>query len=673
MKANPIRQIKPPSQILVINTRRIGDALLTTPLICSLRRAWPEARIDVLVSERAAGVLSSNSDIDQILTIAENPDWRSHLRLLRHIWRRYDLAISTLPADRPILYAWLAGKHSAGLVEEGRSYNLKQWLLSQSVQFDNINIHTVLMNLELADLFGIPRCHEVVAAWRAEDAAAVCKTLPFDPETQAYVVLHTYPKYAYKTWRREAWVELADWLNSQGILVVLTGGKSADEIAYVQSLLGLLPGNTVNTAGKLSLAGVAYLLSRARACVGPDTVVTHLAAASGTPTVALFGPSNPVKWGPWPKGYEKDSNPYVMRGTQRVNNVVLLQGEGDCVPCMEEGCERHLASLSHCLQNLPAANVVNALQDLWRDTGAEREMPAITRTRESRRDSGNNVVAADITLTPLAATISIVIPLYNQLKYTKLCMESLRSTLTMPAEIILVDNASTDGTADYLRTLSWVKIISNAENLGFAGGCNTGIRAASGEWIVVLNNDVIVSPGWLEGMLEAANYWKLQIVTPAIREGEYTYDINAYARELTSRMRRVIRRGRANGICFMAHRSVFDSVGLFDEKFLIGQYEDKDFFLRAARSGFALGTVGAAFLHHFGSATQKAMKHHPAPRPYALVNKAYFARKWKLPWWRRLIDRTAEKFSDKAASTIEKARYGHTLMEKMIDGKLHYE
>ncbi len=273
----------------------------------------------------------------------------------------------------------------------------------------------------------------------------------------------------------------------------------------------------------------------------------------------------------------------------------------------------------------------------------------------------------------IPATVSIVIPLYNQLKYTKLCLESLRSTSTVLPEIILVDNASTDGTADYLRTLSNIKVISNAENLGFAGGCNTGIRAASGDWVVVLNNDVIVAPGWLDGMLNAANRWNLQIVTPAIREGEFDYDFNAYARELTGRMQRVIRKGRANGICFMVHRSVFDTIGLLDEKFLIGQYEDKDFFLRAARAGFALGTVGSAFLHHFGSATQKALNRNSAPRPYALENKAYFARKWKLSWWKRLAGRLSERFFTRVSSLIERTRYGHTLMEKMIDGRLQYE
>lgn len=363
----PVKQIENPSSILVVITRRIGDVLLTTPMIRSLRLAWPEARIDALVFAGTEGVLAANPDLNQVITVSERPTLRQHLRLLLRLWRSYDLALSMMPSDRPTFYAIIAGKHRVGLISAGGKHLWKKWLLSQSIQFDNINTHTVLMNLKLADLLGVPRCHEVVAAWQAEEEAAVRKALPFDPDAQAYAVLHVYPMYAYKAWRSEAWAELAGWLNGQGMRVVLTGGKSADEVTYVSILVGLLPSNTVDVAGKLNLAGVAYLLSKARAYVGPDTVVTHLAAASGTPTVALFGPSNPVKWGPWPKGYNEDRNPYKMRGTQRVNNVVLLQGGGDCVPCMEEGCERHIGSLSACLQNLPAASAISALQELWRN------------------------------------------------------------------------------------------------------------------------------------------------------------------------------------------------------------------------------------------------------------------------------------------------------------------
>lgn len=350
--------------ILVVVTRRIGDVLLTTPLIRSLRKAWPDAKIDILVFSGTEGVLAGNPDIDQIITVVQRPKKLEHLRLLKRLWRRYDIALSTLSSDRPTLYARVAGKYCAGEVDAGNKHQWKRLLLSQSVQTDDVNTHMVLMHLKLADLLGVPRCYDVVAAWQPKHEVMVNELLSFDILSQPYVVLHVHPMYVYKAWKREAWVELAEWINSQGMRVVLTGGNSEIEIAKGQELAGLLSNNVVDVTGKLPLSGVAYLLSKARGYVGPDTVVTHMAAALGTPSVALFGPSNPIRWGPWPKNFEGNANPYVLKGVQRVRNVVLLQGEGGCVPCFEEGCERRISSLSKCLQELPATRAIVELQGL---------------------------------------------------------------------------------------------------------------------------------------------------------------------------------------------------------------------------------------------------------------------------------------------------------------------
>lgn len=347
--------------ILVVVTRRIGDVLLTTPLIRSLRNAWPAAKIDVLVFSGTDGVLAGNPDINQIITVAQRPKKLEHLRLLMRLWRKYDIALSTLSSDRPTLYARVAAKYCLGEVDAGKKHQWKRWVLSKSVETDDINTHMVLMHLKLADLLGVSRCYEVVATWQDKHEVAVKELLPFDMDSQAYVVLHAHPMYVYKAWKREAWVELAEWLNVQGMRVVLTGGNSEVEIAEGRELLRLLSNNVVDLTGKLPLSGVAYLLSKARGYVGPDTVVTHMAAALGTPSVALFGPSNPVRWGPWPKSFTGNVNPYVLKGTQQVCNVVLLQGEGECVPCFEEGCDRRISSLSKCLQELPATKVIHAL------------------------------------------------------------------------------------------------------------------------------------------------------------------------------------------------------------------------------------------------------------------------------------------------------------------------
>ena len=358
-----------PGTVLVIVTRRIGDVLLTTPLIRSLRNAWPDAQIDVLVFNGTEGILAANPDIRDLITIAARPSLGGHLSLLRRIWCRYDLAVSVIPGDRPTIYAWAAGKFRVGIAVASAKHRWKQLLLNRWAPLDDLNTHTLLMNLKLADLLGIEPGHEVIVSWSGEDEKQARLLLPFDMDATPYALLHPYPMYAYKTWHRQGWLDLAAWLDRQGMCIVLSGGNSADELAYVHDLAASLPGDVLNTAGKLSLGAVGFIASRAKIYIGPDTAVTHIAAATGTPTVALYGPSNPVKWGPWPRdyrGHDGDTGPFVMRGSQTAGNVALVQGNDprDCVPCLGEGCEKHINSLSACLQHLPAARVIAAAEAL---------------------------------------------------------------------------------------------------------------------------------------------------------------------------------------------------------------------------------------------------------------------------------------------------------------------
>lgn len=269
--------------------------------------------------------------------------------------------------------------------------------------------------------------------------------------------------------------------------------------------------------------------------------------------------------------------------------------------------------------------------------------------------------------------IAITIPLYNQLHYTKICLDSIARHTNENARLIIVDNASSDGTAEYLADRHDITVIANSENRGCSGAWNQGVEAAAeAEWLVILNNDVICSPGWLEGLITAAQRWSLDIVCPAIRHGKYNYDIEPYSREYVSKMGDAIRQGAAHGICFMVNRRVFAKIGAFDENFRIGQYEDTDFFLRAKRAGFRLGTVGSSFLHHFGSVTQDSLKKSKEIKPYALENKAYFIRKWKLTWWQRTLSRNRNKFVNWLHSRKERVLHGHSLVEIWMDGELRY-
>jgi heptosyltransferase-3 len=353
--------------ILVVVTRRIGDVFLTGALLRSLKRAWPDARLDLLVFEGTEGIARTHPDVAQIITVPMRASLADNLALLKRLWRRYDLALSTSPSDRPSLYAWAAGRRSVGIMDKGGKHLLKRLLLSKTVAFDQLATHSLALNLRLATALGIEAKHEIPLAWSMEDERRLSVVFPGYGRMR-YAVLHPYPKFRYKMWTEQGWRQLAAWLEKRGIKVVVSGGPDAAEHAYVTALFPAGGVEVVDLVGKLAFPELAALIAGAVVYVGPDTVTSHLAAATGTPTVALFGPSNPVVWGPWPRSWKDEPSPYVMRGTQLRANVALVQGAGDCVPCLQEGCDRHVESGSECLRSLSVERVIEAIDSLLRAT-----------------------------------------------------------------------------------------------------------------------------------------------------------------------------------------------------------------------------------------------------------------------------------------------------------------
>jgi len=356
---------KNPESILVIATRRIGDVILTTPLIRSLRHAYRDARLDVVVFKGTESCISANKDIDTIITITEGATFREQIKTICKLFRQYNLAISTLPGDRPTFYSLIAGKISIGFVENGYKHLWKRTFLDKYELFDNYETHTINMNLSLLKLIDVKQIPEVIISWAEKDEINVSQILPFDMEKEPYAVVHVYPMFNYKMWNHEGWAGLIRWLNAKGLQVILTGSNSSDEREYIFRLCQSLPYDSINVAGMLNLSEVGCLLSKAIVYIGLDTAVTHMAAALGIPTVALYGPTNPVKWGPMPKDIPfLGRSPYKRKGSQKVGNVFLLQGKGECVPCHEEGCDRNTRSFSRCLQEIPSADVIEAVKTM---------------------------------------------------------------------------------------------------------------------------------------------------------------------------------------------------------------------------------------------------------------------------------------------------------------------
>lgn len=354
--------VQAPRRALVVCTRRLGDVLLATPLVRSMRLAWPQARIDMLVFRGTEAIVQANPDLNCVITVGERDAIGTRLASLAARWKRYDVACSTQTSDRATLLALTAGKQAVGQLDAAKRPGWKRALLDAWVPFDDVGTHTVVANLALCTPLGIAKQHEVVVAWSDRDAEAARRALGIAVDVEPLAVLHVSPKFAYKMWTLGGWGELAHWLAAHGLRPVVCGGGGQGERAYADLLRAHLPPRAIYAVGRLDLGALAALLARARVYVGTDTAVTHMAAAIGTPTVALFGPSNPVKWAPWPRGCSAEPSPWRMRGTQTSGNVFLVQGEGNCVPCREEGCQQHITSLSDCLQRMSATTVIAAVE-----------------------------------------------------------------------------------------------------------------------------------------------------------------------------------------------------------------------------------------------------------------------------------------------------------------------
>lgn len=350
-----------PRAILVICTGRIGDVLLSTPAVHSLKLHWPGAQIDMLVFDGTAGALQNNPDIRHVISVPRRTTISERFATIRQIWRRYDLACTLRNSSVATFYCWMAGRKRIGVVApSGKGWFRRRLLNRFAVEHDR-SAHVVESSALLMGLLGIPACFDVVPPGVGNESGKLERLdqLLICGGSSPFVVLHTYPKFTYKMWHVEGWVSVIRFARSHGYAIVLTGGSAPAEVLYAQNVASRAGGDVTNLAGKLSFGETAEVIRRASLFFGPDTSVSHVAAATGIPTIVLFGPSNPVRWGPWPKGWS-GRTPWKLVGSGQKGNVYLVQGTAACVPCQREGCGKSIHSSSDCLQNLDAHRVIEA-------------------------------------------------------------------------------------------------------------------------------------------------------------------------------------------------------------------------------------------------------------------------------------------------------------------------
>jgi GT2 family glycosyltransferase/capsular polysaccharide biosynthesis protein len=249
------------------------------------------------------------------------------------------------------------------------------------------------------------------------------------------------------------------------------------------------------------------------------------------------------------------------------------------------------------------------------------------------------------------ALTSIVILTCDQLEYTRLCIESIFDHTRSPFELIIVDNGSKDGTVDYLASLSRsnsacirIKLIVNKDNAGFAKGCNQGMAESRGDHLLLLNNDVVVTPGWLASLHHALGASeRLGLVGPMsnyvsgpqlVSNPQYDVNtlegLNQFGSAWSARHRGQIQGcSRVVGFCMLIKRAVVDKIGGLDQRFGLGNFEDDDYCIRARLAGYEGGIAKDCFIHHFGGRTFFGRNLHYEER--LKQNWELFKRKWKIP------------------------------------------
>jgi heptosyltransferase-3 len=335
--------------LLVVVTRQIGDVLLTTPLIRAAKQRWPEAAIDVLGFEGTLDMLRGNPDVRESIATPARLGFAGGLRLLQRVWRRYDLALIADVGDRAHIIGAVAAPTRAGILPAENGSNWwKKALLS----------HVVTAAGDLGDVHVVREKLALVSPWQGEppSPAAVVPppAAPLPAELQSrlesgYVVVHSPSMWPYKQWPAGHFRALVADLARNGRQVVLTRGPSQQDAELVASLVAAAPAGRAIDAGLLDFRQLATLLREAALYIGPDTSISHLAAATGVPVIAIFGPTNPKRWSPWPA---------------REGKVILLQSELPCVPCGRAGCEDHRQSRSDCLIDISPERVAAEAEKL---------------------------------------------------------------------------------------------------------------------------------------------------------------------------------------------------------------------------------------------------------------------------------------------------------------------
>ncbi len=340
---------------LVVKLRHHGEVLLASPVFSALKRAAPQAEVDALIYSETRDMLSLHPAISRLFEIERRwksqPFWQraaAEWRLFSALRARdYDLVIHLTDHARG---AWLARALGARYrVAPDYGEKPRWWKESFTHLFPQAGLrHTVEFNLDALRRIGIqPGGERSLVLVPGEEAQSRAANLLAEHGliAQGFVHLHPGSRWQFKCWPAGQVATLAGELHRRGERLVLTAAPDSAELEYIDEIRRHTQAPFVDLAGKLTLKVLAALTACAKLFIGVDSAPMHIAAAMGTPVVALFGPSGEAEWRPWMTAHR-----------------VVVSSAHSCRPCGNDGCGG--GKVSECLTMLPLEPVLAAVEAL---------------------------------------------------------------------------------------------------------------------------------------------------------------------------------------------------------------------------------------------------------------------------------------------------------------------
>jgi heptosyltransferase-3 len=330
-----------PRSILLVQLGDIGDVVLSIPCIRALRENFPQARIAVAVWGKAAELLEDCPWLDQVITVTKQPrsfwgELCSQIDFFRNLRSLHcDLAVDLRTGTRGAIMAFLSGaRQRIGFyAEDGKLWRNRLFTSLLRREYTP-GLHVADYLLGLLEAFGITteqRIPELVVAVDKQEKIRDLLEREAVPRDKKLVAVQPFSLWHYKEWGKDKYIALIRWLVAEyGVAVIVTG--SAAEKDRAEEIVRSCGAGCHNFAGKTSIATYAALLQQCRFFIGVDSAGLHIAAAVGTPTVGIFGPSSPVSWAP-------------VGGKH-----LVIQKKMSCVPCRQKGCSD--TEKSRCLDDL---------------------------------------------------------------------------------------------------------------------------------------------------------------------------------------------------------------------------------------------------------------------------------------------------------------------------------